>query len=91
MTHFRILRLAHEGSLGPDFEPFRLFVYPRPLDKVLILEIKRLTARVEELHAKPTEHLPPISPLKIPDEADYRLDDWPDPDGRILKSEKWLI
>ena len=91
MAHFRVLRLAHSGSLGPDFEPFRRFVYPRPLDKVIVLEIKRLTARVSELHSKPTEQLPPIPPLLIPDEEAFRLEEWPDPDGRILKSEKWLI
>lgn len=91
VTHFRILRLAYQEMLGPDFEPFRLFVYPRPLDRVLVLEIKRLTARVADLHAKPTEQLPPIPPLQIPDEPEYRLEPWPDPDGRILKSEKWLL
>lgn len=91
ITHFRILRLAYEGALGPEFEPFRLFVYPRPLDRVLVLEIKRLTARVADLHSKPTEQLPPIDPLHIPDEPQYRLEAWPDPDGRILKSEKWLL
>jgi hypothetical protein len=91
VTHFRVLRLAFEGKLGPKFEPFHRFVYPKPLDGVLILEIIRLTARVAELHSKPTEQLPPIPPLLIPDKEDYRLDEWPDPDGRILKSEQWLI
>jgi diadenosine tetraphosphate (Ap4A) HIT family hydrolase len=55
----------------------------------LILEIRRLSARAEELRANPTSPLQPIEPLIIPNTSVYKLDDWPDPDNRILKSERW--
>jgi hypothetical protein len=90
VAHFRILKLAYEGALGDKFKPFERYVYPKALDKVLILEVKRLMDRAKEIRAKPTEQLQPIPALIIPGEEKYKLDEWPDPDGRIIGSEKWL-
>ena len=89
VAHFRILGLAHQQLLGSNFELFKRYVYPKPLDKILILEIRRLSARAEELRASPASPLRPIKPLIIPKTSVYKLDDWPDPDGRILNSERW--
>lgn len=83
-AHFRILRLAYEGVLGTDAERFKQYVYPRPLDGVLMLEIERLTARVNALRAKPDARLGPMASLTIPEK--YRLDPWVDPDGRVLQN-----
>jgi hypothetical protein len=83
-AHFRILRLAYEGVLGSDPERFRQYVYPKPLDAVLSLEVKRLTARVNGLRMKPDSQLGPIEPLTIPGEL--RLEPWVDPDGRVLQN-----
>jgi hypothetical protein len=84
VAHFRILRLAYEGVLGNDPGRFELYVYPKQLDHVLILEMKRLRARVDALRKQPDAPLGPIPSLVIPNDKKYVLDKWPDPDGRIL-------
>jgi len=83
-AHFRILRLAHEDALGSDAERFKQYVYPKPLDAVLSLEVKRLTARVNALRAQPDAPLGPIDSLAIPE--NLRLAPWVDPDGRVLQN-----
>jgi hypothetical protein len=69
VAHFRILGLAHQQLLGSNFELFKRYVYPKALDKILILEIRRLSARAEELRASPASPLQPIKPLIIPKQA----------------------
>lgn len=83
VAHFRILGLAHQQLLGSNFELFERYVYPKQLDKILILEIRRLSARAEELRANPASPLKPIKPLIIPNTSVYKLDYWPDPDNRF--------
>jgi hypothetical protein len=85
VAHFRILRLAHEGILGTDPERFKQYVYPKPLDAMLMLEIERLDARVNALRAKPDAPLGPMPRLVVPDEEKYRLERWVDPDGRVIQ------
>lgn len=90
VAHFRILRLAYEGVLGDDPKRFELYVYPRALDHILILEIKRLRSRVAALRAEPSGAPGPIGPLIVPKDEKYALDPpWPDPDGRILSVTGW--
>jgi hypothetical protein len=89
VAHFRILRLAYEGVLGNDPKRFELYVYPRALDHILILEIKRLRSRVVALRAEPSGAPGPIAPLIVPKDEKYALDPWPDPDGRILSVTGW--
>jgi hypothetical protein len=83
-AHFRILRLAYERALGNSSERFKQYVYPRQLDGVLQLEIQRLTARANDLRAKPDAPSGPITSLVIPEAL--RLPPWVDPDGRVLQN-----
>lgn len=78
-AHFRILRLAYEGAL-------KKYVYPKPLDAVLMLEIERLNARVNTLRANSDAPLGPIPPLVVPNEERYQLEPWVDPDRRVLQN-----
>jgi hypothetical protein len=80
-AHFRILRLAYEGKLGDDPKPFTRYVYPKQLDSVLNLAMRRLNDRVAQLRANPGTAPGLIAELSIPDEL--RLPAWPDPDHRI--------
>jgi len=90
VAHFRILRLAYEGVLGNDPKRFELYVYPRALDHILILEIKRLRLRMAALRAEPSGAPGSIAPLIVPNEEKYALDPpWPDPDGRLLSVTSW--
>lgn len=76
-THFTVLKLAKDGALENDPARFDRYVFPKQLDDVLALEVKRLTNRANELQSKPTKAHEPIVPLAIP--ANLALPDWPSP------------
>ncbi len=65
-THFRLLDLAHSGSLDLDPERYAAYVYPRQLDDVIRLERERLEARRQLLRSKPATSHPPMRPLVLP-------------------------
>ena len=78
-AHFRIIQLAHEGKLDADGmgrERFDLYVYPRQLDSVLKLEVKRLQDRSAHLQRWSTRQAPPLQPLVI--DASLVLPAWPE-------------
>ena len=64
---------------------FNEYVYPRQLDKVLVLEIERLRRRVEQLREKPGGSPPPREALVIPPE--HVLPKWSGPESRLLSVE----
>ena len=64
-AHFRFLHLAHEKELGSDSTIFDKYVYPRPLDGVLKLEVARLMRRCDALRANPDRSPGLIEPLVI--------------------------
>jgi hypothetical protein len=76
-THFRILWLAHEGTLGSDPQPFERYVYPRQLDPAIRTDLKRLLDRCALLRAEPSKDHGLLDPLVLPPEA--VLDSWPNP------------
>lgn len=76
MAHFRILKLAYDGKLGTDKQPFMRYVYPRSLDPVLEKELDRLRGRLALLREKPTESHGSLPGLDL---TPFPLDDWPDP------------
>jgi hypothetical protein len=76
-AHFRILYLAHKGELGEDPTNFRRYVYPKELDGVLKLEVRRLRARCDTLRAKPGSPPGSMSSLEIP--SNLALEAWPAP------------
>jgi len=78
-AHFRILYLAHRNELGSDPTHFESYVYPRQLDDVLKIAVKRLRHRCHLLRSNPSSALGPMEPLVIPD--DLELPAWP-PSGR---------
>lgn len=80
-SHYRIIRLAHQGKLAGDPEGrfAEYYVYTWQLDKVLKLEIARLRHRSRLLRDQPDEVHPPLEPLSIPEEL--ALGPWPDPRG----------
>jgi hypothetical protein len=80
-AHFRILQLAYKGELGTDATRFAAYVYPKQLDRVLAIAVERLNRRAADLRANPGASPEPIAPLVLTE--DERLDDWPDPDGRL--------
>lgn len=81
-AHFRILNLAFKGVLGTDPKRFTDYVYPRELDGVIALEIRRLRNRMEVLRANPSVRPDPLESLAIPE--DLKLSSWVDPDGRLI-------
>lgn len=80
-AHFRILQLAYEKKLGDDASRFTQYVYPKQLDGVLQLAMRRLHDRAAQLRANPGASPGPMPPLNIP--ADLKLPPWPDPDHRL--------
>jgi hypothetical protein len=48
-THFRLIRLAHQGLLSGDVGRFEKFVYPRELNGAIDTAIQRLRERLEQL------------------------------------------
>lgn len=80
-AHFRILHLAYKSELGTEPARFRDYVYPRELDSMIALEIKRLRNRMEQLRANPGTHLAPLKPFVIP--PNLELPEWADSDGRL--------
>jgi hypothetical protein len=67
-THFHMLYLAHSGSLDDKPERYKDYVYPRQLDRVLVLERNRQEARRELLRSKPDVAHPTIAGLVIPED-----------------------
>jgi hypothetical protein len=65
-AHFRLIELAFQGQLENIPKRFDTYVYPKQLDEVLRLEIKRLTDRCEKLRNNATESTTAMPPLKIP-------------------------
>lgn len=65
-AHFRLMELAFEGKLENDPKRFDTYVYPRQLDDVLRLEVKRLTDRCEKLRSNSTESTAAMPKLEIP-------------------------
>jgi hypothetical protein len=80
-AHFRILNLAYKAELGTDSTRFADYVYPRELDGVIALEIRRLRNRMEVLRASPGVKSAPLELLAIPE--NLKLTSWTDPDGRL--------
>jgi hypothetical protein len=74
-VHFRFIELAFEGKLENLPKRFDAYVYPKQLDEVLRLEMRRLTDRCETLRRQATATLGPIPPLNIP--ANLALPAWP--------------
>jgi hypothetical protein len=66
--HFRMLTLAHAGSLDPDPDRYVAYVYPRQLDGALALERKRLEQRREVLLSQPDVSHPAVGDLVLPAE-----------------------
>ncbi|UXN67937.1 hypothetical protein N8A98_02465 (plasmid) [Devosia neptuniae] len=71
-AHFLVLELAYDGKLDDDPERFGEYVYPKQLDGVIDLEIKRLTKRIALLLEKSDVRHGPMEPLEIP--ARLRID-----------------
>ena len=65
-AHFSILELAEAGALTDAPESFEAYVYPRPLDAVIELELRRLIDRRDLLLADLAVRPPQASPLVIP-------------------------
>jgi hypothetical protein len=74
-AHFRLIELAFEGQLENLPKRFDPYVYPKQLDEVLRLEIRRLTDRCENLRSKATEWTGAMPPLEIPNSL--QLPPWP--------------
>ncbi len=66
--HFRLLSLAHAGSLDPDPDRYGAYVYPRQLDGALALERERLERRREALRSHPDVSHAAIGDLVLPTE-----------------------
>lgn len=66
--HFRMLGLAHAGSLDADPKRYEAYVYPRQLDGALALERARLEARRELLRGAPDVSHPAAAELMLPTE-----------------------
>lgn len=64
--HFRFLALADAGSLEMNPTRYDVYVYPRQLDEVLVLERRRLEARRELLRSQPDIAHGAIEDLIIP-------------------------
>lgn len=77
-THFTMLKLAKDGKLENDASRFERYVFPKELDRVLALEVARLTDRANALQSKPTVAHGPMASLKIPE--DLALPEWPSPE-----------
>lgn len=74
-VHFRFIELAFKGKLDNTPKRFDAYVYPKQLDEVLRLEIKRLTDRCETLRRQSTDVIGPMSALAIP--QNLALAPWP--------------
>ena len=74
VTHFRVLKLAHDGKLGNDPDAFERYVYPRELDAVLEKEITRLRGRLKTLRDEPTK---PHGEMDRLDLSKFELPGWP--------------
>jgi hypothetical protein len=76
MTHYRVLSWAHKDLLGSDSKPYLRYVYPKVLDRVVDLELRRLTQRLTLLREHPSKPHGSMPPLDL---AQYPLEKWPDP------------
>ncbi len=75
-AHFRVIRLAYNGELGSDPSLFRVYIYPRQLNNVLVLEIRRLRDRQATLRAFPSAPPGPMPELIIPEDDEHTLRPW---------------
>lgn len=76
-AHYRMLQLAHLGSLAGDADRVARYRYPWQLDHVLNAEVARLQRRCETLRRAPAIAPGPMEALVV--EANLRLDEWPMP------------
>jgi hypothetical protein len=74
-SHFRIMKLASEGKLDNDPARYAHYVYPRQLDKIIEMEIKRIYGRIDLIRNNPMVQHPLAKELVIPD--NLKLSDWP--------------
>ncbi|KRA65302.1 hypothetical protein [Rhizobium sp. Root651] len=72
--HFSMLDLANKGDLENQPDRFKKFVYPKVLDDVLVLEMRRLNSRIRQLLENSSKSHPPIPSLKI--NEDLALPEW---------------
>lgn len=79
--HFRMLALAHAGSLEPDPVRYAAYVYPRQLDGALTLERARLERRRELLRSRPDTSHAAIDDLVLPPELGLPVDGCEEPAG----------
>lgn len=49
-THFRLIQLASQGILIGEIERFKPYLFPRTLDDIVNMEIKKLRRRLEEIN-----------------------------------------
>lgn len=76
-AHFRMLQLAHSGSLGDDRSLVTRYRYPWQLDEVLATEVARLQRRRERLRRAPAVAQGPLEPLILA--GHLELEAWPSP------------
>lgn len=74
-SHFRIMLLAAGHKLDNDRDRYAHYVYPRQLDTIIELEIKRIRDRIALIRAEPLVLHEPAPALTIPE--DLVLPDWP--------------
>ncbi|MGY3135356.1 hypothetical protein ACVWZM_006038 [Bradyrhizobium sp. USDA 4501] len=82
-SHFRIMLLAAGHKLDDDRDRYAHYVYPRQLDEIIELEIKRIRDRIALIRAEPLVLHPPAQELTIPERL--ALPDWP---GRRVGAEE---
>ena len=76
-AHYRMLELAYDGALGSDPSPFKDFVFPVAIEKVLNRDVERLERRRALLMQHPYEAVRALEALQIP--ADEELKPWANP------------
>ena len=84
-AHYRILNLAHKGELGTDPTNFLVYVFPYQLTNAINLEVTRLKSRCEQLRASPYISPGPLPALIIPEDAEFKLPEWPSPPRASLE------
>lgn len=77
-SHFRIIKMAFDGKLENDPQRFIHHAYPKQLDEIIDLEIKRIQGRIDLIRSAPMELRLPTPDLVIPPRL--KLPAWPSPD-----------